>query len=114
MSFHNGQENKQQWERMLFEESRKTPIWQKYYRKNILLYIQLLTSVKDSKRLMSWAAQKTKHLEENLLADFLFLDSDIFIGYRTEKTQKTRRKPERKQNVGGNVVPKDFQCFSLQ
>lgn len=63
---------------------------------------------------MSWAAQKTKHLEENLLADFLFLDSDIFIGYRTEKTQKTRRKPERKQNVGGNVVPKDFQCFSLQ
>ena len=72
VSFHNGQDFKQQWERMLFEGSRFTPIWQTYYRKNILLNIELLTSVKDSKRLMSWAAQKTKHLEENLLADFLF------------------------------------------
>lgn len=96
VSFHNGQDFKQQWERMLFEGSRFTPIWQTYYRKNILLNIELLTSVKDSKRLMSWAAQKTKHLEENLLADFLFFRLGHFYRLQdwenTKNSKKTRKK----------------------
>ena len=102
---------KQQWERMLFEDILFPPFGQAYYTNNILLNTELLTSVKD------WylgSPRTQKKLEEHLLGSFLFLDSEVFIGYRAEKKnwkkleENQKNKRNQKKCLGRNVVPKDF------
>ena len=94
------------WERMLFEDIPFPPFGQAYYTNNILLNTELFTSVKD------WylgSPRTQKKLEEHLLGSFLFLDSEVFIGYRAEKkteknSKKIKKTKETKKNVLGEML----------